>query len=367
MAARIKREFPGVTAYFDRHQKRRFRFRKKGFSTEIHGEYGSDDFRRNYERAVRGHRSQEIGAAATKRGTINALAVSYYKSPQYLSLSESTKAPYRREIERLRNEHGHRLVEQMKRPHVVKLLEPLTDRPSARNNRLRMLRMLMNHAIEIGWRMDNPATAIKKMRSGSQGFHTWSEDEIGTFFAHFKIGTTAHTAVTLMLHTACSRVDAVRLGWQNVTGARLQYRRHKTERFSEVVVDIPIHPDLQRVLDILPKSQMTFLETSGRRSRTANGLGNAMRNWCDTAGLPACTSHGLRKACATRLAESGASEREIMAWTGHTSPQMVQVYAGKARRGLMADQGFAKLRKNETGSEADEPNRKVRQDDEKHQ
>ncbi|WP_074920847.1 site-specific integrase [Sedimentitalea nanhaiensis] len=38
----------------------------------------------------------------------------------------------------------------------------------------------------------------------------------------------------------------------------------------------------------------------------------------------------MRKACATRLAEAGASEREIMAWTGRTSPQMVQVYAGKA-------------------------------------
>lgn len=356
MARRIKREFPGVTAYFDRHQKRRYRFRKKGFSTEIHGEYGSDDFRRNYERAVRGYRSQEIGALTTKRGTINALIVSYYKSPEFISLSDSTKATYRREIERLRNEHGHRLVAQMKRAHVVKLLEPLADRPSARNNRLRMLRMLLNHAVEIGWRSDNPTTAVKKMRTGSQGFHTWTEDELAAFFSHHEIGSTAHTAVTLMLYTGCSRVDAVRLGWQNVSGSRIQYRRQKTERFSEVVVDIPIHPDLQRVLDILPKSQMTFLETSGGRSRSANGLGNAMRKWCNAAKLPDCTSHGLRKACATRLAEAGASEREIMAWTGHTSPQMVQIYAGKARRGLMADQGFAKLRQNETGSQIDEPN-----------
>ncbi|MBK0327349.1 tyrosine-type recombinase/integrase [Rhodobacteraceae bacterium F11138] len=356
MARRIKREFPGVTAYFDRHRKRRFRFRKKGFSAEIQGEYGSDEFRRNYERALTGYRSQEVGAQATKRSTINALVVSYYKSPEFVSLADSTKATYRREIERLRDEHGHRLVVQMKRPHVVKLLEPLADRPSARNNRLRMLRMLLNHAVEIGWRSDNPTTAIRKMRTGSQGFHTWTEAEIEKFFTHHEIGTLAHTAVTLMLHTACSRVDAVRLGWQNVSGARLQYRRQKTERFSEVVVDIPIHPDLQRVLDVLPKGQLTFLETSGGSSRSSNGLGNAMRKWCDAAGLPACSAHGLRKACATRLAEAGASEREIMAWTGHSSPQMVQIYAGKARRGLMADQGFAKLIQNETGSNVDEPN-----------
>lgn len=251
--------------------------------------------------------------------------------------------------------HGHRLVEQMKRAHVVKLLEPLTDRPSARNNRLRMLRMLLNHAIEVGWRSDNPATAIKKMRTGSQGFHTWTEDELSAFFAHHEVGSTAHTAVTLMLYTACSRADAVRLGWQNVSGDRIQYRRKKTERFSEVVVDIPIHPELQRVLGTLPKTQMTFLETIGGRSRSTNGLGTAMRKWCNAANLPGSAAHGLRKACATRLAEAGASEREIMAWTGHTSPQMVQIYAGKARRGLMADQGFAKMRQNETGSKSDEP------------
>lgn len=103
---------------------------------------------------------------------------------------------------------------------------------------------------------------------------------------------------------------------------------------------------------------MTFLETNGARSRSANGLGNAMRKWCDEAGLPDCASHGLRKACATRLAEAGASEREIMAWTGHTSPKMVQIYAGKARRGLLADNGFEKLIKNKTGSKLDEPNTK---------
>ncbi len=358
MVRRVKREFPGVTGYFDRHRKRRFRFRKKGFSTEIHGEYGSPEFRRNYERALSGFKSQEIGAPATKRGTINALAVSYYKSPEFVSLKDSTKLTYRREIERLREDHGHRLVKQMKRQHVVKLLEPLTDRPSARNNRLRMLKMLLNHAVEIGWRSSNPTAGIKKMRTNAHGFHTWTEDELQKFFEHHKAGSVAHTAVTLMLYTACARSDVVKLGWQNLKGDRLQYRRQKTEGVSTVLIDIPVHPELRKVLDTLPTDKLTFLETRGGRSRTANGLGTAMRKWCDDAGLPKCSAHGLRKACATRLAEAGATEREIMAWTGHNSPTMVQVYAGKARRGLLADHGFEKLIKNEQGSKLDEPNKK---------
>ncbi|MBK0329385.1 tyrosine-type recombinase/integrase [Rhodobacteraceae bacterium F11138] len=104
-----------------------------------------------------------------------------------------------------------------------------------------------------------------------------------------------------------------------------------------------------------PERQLTFLETRNRRSRTANGLGTAMRTWRDDAGLPNCSAHGLRKACATWLAEARATEREIMAWTGHNSTEMVQVYAGKARRGLLADHGFEKLIKSEQGSKLDEP------------
>lgn len=42
----------------------------------------------------------------------------------------------------------------------------------------------------------------------------------------------------------------------------------------------------------------------------------------------------------------------------HKTTQMVQVYTSKARRDLMADNGFEKLMKNEQGSKIDEPNKK---------
>ncbi len=50
---------------------------------------------------------------------------------------------------------------------------------------------------------------------------------------------------------------------------------------------------------------MTFLQTSFGKSFSANGFGNRMRQWCDEAGLPQCSSHGLRKLMAKRLAEAG--------------------------------------------------------------
>lgn len=61
-----------------------------------------------------------------------------------------------------------------------------------------------------------------------------------------------------------------------------------------------------------------------------------MRNWCDQAGLPHCSTHGLRKAAAARLAELGRSEHEIMAITGHRTSYEVIRYTRAASQKLRA-------------------------------
>jgi integrase/recombinase XerD len=40
---------------------------------------------------------------------------------------------------------------------------------------------------------------------------------------------------------------------------------------------------------------------------------------CGLAGLPHCSAHGLRKACARRLAEAECAPHQIKAITGHVT------------------------------------------------
>lgn len=77
---------------------------------------------------------------------------------------------------------------------------------------------------------------------------------------------------------------------------------------------------------------MTVLLTENGKPFTANGFGNKMREWCDQAELPDCTSHGLRKAQVRRLAEAGKSNAEIKAVTGHTTDSEVTRYKAAAVR-----------------------------------
>ena len=46
-------------------------------------------------------------------------------------------------------------------------------------------------------------------------------------------------------------------------------------------------------------------------------VGNWFHDQCVAAGLPHCSSHGLRKSGATRLGNAGGTELEIMAFLGH--------------------------------------------------
>ena len=96
--------------------------------------------------------------------------------------------------------------------------------------------------------------------------------------------------------------------------------------------------------DSLPRERFTFLETRGGKSRSPKGFGNEMRKWCDAAGLPKCTSHGLRKAIARRLAEAGASPHEIMAVTGHSTLEEVNRYTRAANRHTLADDAMNRLK-----------------------
>lgn len=126
----------------------------------------------------------------------------------------------------------------------------------------------------------------------------------------------------------------------NIQDCRLNYRRGKTGQ----EVDLPILPELAVELAQLPPGQMMLLAhgLQGRPYSVAS-LGNWFRDQCGAAGLPHCTAHGLRKAGARRLAEHGATEREVMAFLAHRSAREASRYVAAANRVRLTTTALAKL------------------------
>jgi len=74
-----------------------------------------------------------IGANRTLPGTINALIVDYYRSAEWLNLSDDTRKTRRRIIERFRTQHGDKRVALLRREHV-ELMLAVIEKPSAKRH-----------------------------------------------------------------------------------------------------------------------------------------------------------------------------------------------------------------------------------------
>jgi integrase len=98
----------------------------------------------------------------------------------------------------------------------------------------------------------------------------------------------------------------------------------------------PVLPALAEAIKRTPIGIRTFLVTGRGKPFSDAGIGNKMREWCDQAGLPECTAHGLKKVAATICANMGASDRMLMALFDWRSEKLANTYTATANRTKLA-------------------------------
>ncbi len=322
----------------DRHGKYRIRFRKQGFSTYLPYPPIGEDFQNAYAAALAGLKDwrANIGADRTRPGSFNALAVAYYRSPEFTGQRPTTQKTYRGIIERFRKKHGDRLIKELRREHVKAIIGAMSDRPHAANNLLSILKIMLDLAVDNGWITSNPARGIKGYGKKTSGFHSWTDAEIAAYEARHPSGTKARLALALLLYTAQRRGDVIRMGWQHLKNGRLQIVQGKTG----VELQLKLHPVLAEELSTAAKGNLTFLVTEYGAPFTEAGFGNWFRDRCRDAGLTNCSAHGLRKAAARRMAEAGMSADIIKSVTGHTNLKTLSIYTNAADQARLSDVGI---------------------------
>ncbi|WP_030540293.1 tyrosine-type recombinase/integrase [Sphingobium sp. DC-2] len=329
-----------VTPFKDKCGRTRYRFRKKGLPQYLfRAEPGSPEFMEEYDRAKNAVAVKKEKHAA---GTFNAVIESYYRSKRWARMQESTRAMRRNILERFRAKQGHKPVNRLEARHVDKWMSEMADTPHAANNLRKILAQIMKHAIMLGLRRDNPVDVIDAIQTDGDGFHCWSEEEIAQYDAKWALGTRERLAKELLLYTSLRRGDMVKIGRQHRKGDKLILRHAKNK--SDTVIRI-LDP-LAKALDAIEAQHLTYLVTQTGKPFTPAGFGNWFRERCDQAGLNHCTAHGLRKAMARRLAESGATTMQGRAVTGHRSDAMFIHYAAKANREAMADEALERMAEN---------------------
>jgi integrase len=329
-----------VQGFLDRHGKPRWYFRRPGFKrTPLPGLPWSPEFMAAYEDALAGQLVL-VGSTRVKPGTIRALAISYYNSLGFRSLKPSSQAIYRRIIDRFCREHGDKRAATLQREHIVKLMAARAEKPASANALHKVLRALMQHAVEIGMRADDPTRNVKVLRVKTDGYHSWTESEIEQFEARHIIGSRARLAFALLLYTGQRRSDVVRMGRQHIADGALSLRQQKTG----CELWIPVHETLASIIAESSPSNLTFLVTDQGKPYSAAGFGNWFRDQCRAAGLHGCSAHGLRKAAARRLAEAGCTAHEISAITGHASLREIARYTRAVDQKKLAAAAIEKVK-----------------------
>jgi integrase len=330
-----------VECWRDRHGRLRTYFRRvrNGPVTPL-PPLNAPEFASAYHATLTGCALPEESApqAAVPPRSIGALVERYMASGDYRSLRSTTKAGYAYQLETLRREHGHRSVAGMTRENVKKLLAPFADKPGAALARLKMLRVLIGHGIEIGWLTSDPSLGIKRPKGGE--IRSWTDAEIARFEAHWPVGSQERLAFALMLYTGQRRSDVHRMTCGDVTGTVIRVKQQKTlARLS-----IPLHPSLQAILAATKRVHVAMLVNGRGRALTAHSFSVWMRRAIAAAGLPLdCQPHGLRKAAARRLAECGCSAHEIMAITGHKTLAEAERYTREADQVRLANAAIGRL------------------------
>jgi integrase len=350
---RIKLRY--VDAFRNRNRKSghlRYYFRRRGQKViPLPGAPGSEQFMAAYQAALATlPESIQIGESRTAPGTINALAVDYYRSQQWSDLAPDTKRKRWRIIETFRAKHGDKRLATLRREHIEIMLKAI-DKPSTRRDWFKAIRGLLRFAVPT-MLADDPTEGIRIKLPKSRGHHSWTDEEIAQYRAYWPLGTQQRLVMEFALETASRRGEVVRLGPQHVRNGWIHIARtHGSED-----VDIPVSTELQAAIDAMPRSHLTFLVTAYGKPRSKYGLGDDFARWATAAGLPPrCRLHGLKKSAMRRLAETGGTAHELMAVSGHKTLSEVQRYTSAADMKRLAETAITKMQ-SRTKRDTDYPN-----------
>lgn len=338
------RRYPNVTGFKDRHGKLRWRWRKNGYPTYyFRNPPDTPGFKEELAACEAGAPIRAGGDRAIP-GSIDDLAARYYASADFNSGGAADQHRRRLLIESFRVEFGRDQVTNFSFEHIEAILLARSKKREVRGrvvggkvaaqNLRKQLRRLFAHGRRLHWISANPVDDADKIKAPkTAGYHAWTEDEIAQYQRRHALGTRARLALEIMLWTWQRRGDARLFGPQHVRDGGIIYRQGKGQKD----LRLPAAPQLLEAIAATQRIGLkTYLVTEYGKPFSAAGFGNKMREWCDEAGLPHCTAHGLRKAGARRAAQLEAGNQGLKAVGGWVNDAEVATYTASVDQAALA-------------------------------
>jgi len=300
---------------------------------------GTAEFDRQYWEVMSGKRAEaKTGWAA--------LIKSFRASSRFIDLKYRTRADYERVMEYIEGKIGTRDVKLLTRKDVIAARDANLHRTRFANYIPQVLSVLCEHAIDNGWRSDNPAKGVRSVKTPDErkrphvpwtdaAVKKWRREAKGLPRLIFELG----------VGTAQRPGDLVDFTWGDFDGESLRLKQNKTG----VDLVLPCTPQLRAALNKAkedlgaaphPSRHILTLQSGqrmGYRRLAAIFVAERVR-----LGLQDYDMHALRYRGVMELALAGCSDEEIASYSGHSSISMIRKYAGQARQVTRARQAAAK-------------------------
>lgn len=337
MAAMPRPRKPYVQKETTRHGKIVWYFRRgKEARIRLPGAYGSSEFNDAYIAALSGIAPKPKREAPTL--TLRWLADRYFQSPRFNKLEANTQRNYRLALESACKTGANLLIHDLGKSDVKAGLIRREAKPHAAMDYLKGLRAAFAFAKDNNWIEENPTDGLSVKLPKSEGYPTWTMEDVERFHSRHPIGTQARLALDIMLYTGLRRSDAITLGWQHIKDGYLTIRAQK----NKASIQIPVLPPLAKSIEATKTDDMVFLVNTRGRPWKNISFGYWFAARCDEAGVK-CRAHGLRKAGATMAANNGATPFELMAMYGWNSTKVAEIYTRKADKDRLAERAANKL------------------------
>ncbi len=315
------------------------RVRSKGRTYWYHritGERLPGDHEERAARVLEINSTTKSQACRTAMGSLADIITQYKKAPEFKDLRERTRRDYTALLELLLDTWGAHPVASIERKHVLGLRDKHAETPPKTNKLIAVLRIVIAFAIERGYRTDNPAKDIKRLKVGA-GHATWPDDAVDRFLA--SAPPMMALALKLGLYTGQREGDVLAMSWHDIDGDLIHVVQAKTG----TKLAIPLHSALRMALDAQQRVSPIILTTTGGLPFTGSYFRHQWRKALRDAGLQGLVFHGLRYTAAARLAEAGCSIKEIAAITGHKSLGMIEKYSRDADQKRLAGAAILRL------------------------
>jgi hypothetical protein len=228
-------DLPHLSPERDRHGNMRLYVRRFGRRIRIHEDAGTPEFLAAYTSALTSlgtpaaPASTIVQRASFPKGTLGWLGVQYFDSDEFKALNAKSQAnrrgiiescfdvPYTDEdptamgfcpLNRLTAQGVKRM-----RDHAPRSTGSAGGK-GARNNRKKYLSAMFGWAVEQTPPLmkANPARDVKRVAYATDGFHTWTLDEVRRYAQRHPVGTKAFLALALLMFLGVRRSDVVKAG-----------------------------------------------------------------------------------------------------------------------------------------------------------